>query len=70
MASIKGKLFEYFVTRLLISCGFQPVIPDGLLVYKGSPGLMVQGLQRRCSPLPTVANSVLFSNKTASWKAR
>ena len=44
MASIKGKLFEFFVTRILISCGFQPVIPDGLLVYKGSPGLMVQGL--------------------------
>lgn len=44
MASIKGKLFEYFVFRLLVSCGFKPVIPDGLLVYKGGPGLMVQGI--------------------------
>lgn len=44
MASIKGKLFEYFVYRLLVSCGFKPVIPDGLLVYNGGPGLMVQGI--------------------------
>lgn len=43
MASIKGKLFEYFVYRLLVSCGFKPVTPDNLLVYKGGPGLMVQG---------------------------
>ena len=44
MASIKGKLFEFFVYRLLVACGFKPVIPDGLLVYKGGPGLMVQGI--------------------------
>ncbi len=44
MASIKGKLFEYFVYRLLISCGFKTVNPDDLLVYKGGPGLMVQGI--------------------------
>ena len=44
MASIKGKLFEYFVFRMLVNCGFKPVVPDGLLVYKGTPGLMVQGL--------------------------
>lgn len=44
MASIKGKLFEYFVFRLLVACGFKPVNPDGLLVYKGGPGLMVQGI--------------------------
>lgn len=43
MASIKGRLFEFFVYRLLVSCGFKPVNPDGLLVYKGGPGLMVQG---------------------------
>lgn len=43
MASIKGKLFEFFVYRLLVACGFKPVAPDGLLVYKGGPGLMVQG---------------------------
>ena len=44
MASIKGKLFEFFVYRLLVICGFKPVIPDGLLVYNGGPGLMVQGI--------------------------
>lgn len=43
MASIKGRLFEFFVYRLLVACGFKPVAPDGLLVYKGGPGLMVQG---------------------------
>jgi len=44
MASIKGKLFEFFVYRLLVACGFKPVIPDDMLVYRGSAGLMVQGL--------------------------
>lgn len=44
MASIKGKLFEFFVYRLLVACGFKPVTPDDLLVYKGNPGLMVQGM--------------------------
>lgn len=44
MPSIKGKLFEFFVYRLLTACGFEPVNPDGLLVYRGSPGLMVQGV--------------------------
>ena len=44
MSSIKGKLFEFFVYRLLVSCGFRPVNPDGLLVYRGGPGLMVQGV--------------------------
>ena len=34
MASIKGKLFEFFVFRLLVSCGFKPVDPDELLVYR------------------------------------
>lgn len=43
MASIKGRLFEFFVYRLLVACGFRPVAPDDLLVYKGGPGLMVQG---------------------------
>ncbi len=44
MVSIKGKLFEFFVYRLLAACGFKSVNPDGLLVYKGGPGLMVQGI--------------------------
>jgi hypothetical protein len=44
MASIKGKLFEFFVFRLLVSCGFKPVDPDELLVYREGPGLMVQGV--------------------------
>ena len=43
MASIKGRLFEFFVYRLLVACGFKPVTPDDLLVYRGNPGLMVQG---------------------------
>lgn len=43
MASIKGRLFEFFVFRLLVACGFKPVAPDDLLVYQGGPGLMVQG---------------------------
>lgn len=44
MASVKGKLFEFFVSRLLVFCGFKPVVKDGLLVFNGKPGTMVQGL--------------------------
>lgn len=41
---IKGKLFEFFVFRLLYSCGFDPVIPDGDFVYGEMDKLMVHGL--------------------------
>ncbi|MCC8163537.1 MAG: hypothetical protein LIO86_10360 [Lachnospiraceae bacterium] len=44
MALLKGKLFEFFVKQLLMSCGFRPVDKDGLLVYEGTAGTMVQGL--------------------------
>ncbi len=44
MVSVKGKLFEFFVSRLLMFCGFKPVVKDGLLVFDGNPGTMVQGL--------------------------
>lgn len=41
--SVKGKLFEFFVCKLLIFCGFKPVNKDGLLIYDGKPGTMIQG---------------------------
>jgi len=44
MTSVKGKLFEYFVYKLLLFSGFKKVVPDKLLVYKGAAGTMVQGL--------------------------
>lgn len=42
--SVKGKLFEFFVCKLLLFCGFKPVQRDGLLIYEGSAGTMIQGL--------------------------
>lgn len=42
--SVKGKLFEFFVCKLLLFCGFKPVTKDGLLIYDGGPGTMIQGL--------------------------
>lgn len=42
--SVKGKLFEFFVCKLLLFCGFKPVNQDGLLIYEGSAGTMIQGL--------------------------
>lgn len=42
--SVKGKLFEFFVCKLLLFCGFKPVNHDGLLIYEGSAGTMIQGL--------------------------
>lgn len=44
MASVKGKLFEYFVCKLLLACGFKQVAKDGLLIFDGRPGTMIQGL--------------------------
>lgn len=44
MASIKGKLFEYFVCKLLLACGFKQVAKDGLLIFDGGAGTMIQGL--------------------------
>lgn len=44
MSSVKGKLFEYFVYRMLLSCGFHPVSKDDLIIFKGQAGMMIQGL--------------------------
>lgn len=44
MASVKGKLFEFFVYKLLLFSGFKPVVPDKLLVFKGPAGTMLQGM--------------------------
>ena len=44
MASVKGKLFEFFVYKLLVFSGFKPVVPDKLLVFKGPAGTMVHGM--------------------------
>lgn len=42
--TLKGYAFEYFVRRMLCVCGFGPVRSDGLLIYDGTAGQMVQGL--------------------------
>lgn len=39
-----GKAFEIFVKRLLIKVVFREVKSDGLFVFDGSPGQMIQGL--------------------------
>ena len=40
----RGRIFEWFVRRILINCGFTQVVDDGRIVYKGPSGLMVHGL--------------------------
>ena len=44
LLALRGKLFEFFVEKILLTCGFYPVRKDNLLVYEGSAGTMVQGL--------------------------
>jgi len=46
MESVKGKLFEFFVYRLLYACGFKPVFSskDDNMIFDGAAGLMVHGL--------------------------
>lgn len=39
-----GKAFEIFVKRILINVGFAEVKSDGLYIFDGSPGQMIQGL--------------------------
>lgn len=39
-----GKAFELLVERILINVGFSEVISDGMYVFDGSAGKMVQGL--------------------------
>lgn len=40
----KGKAFELFVKHILISIGFSEVFSDGIYVFDGAPGQMLQGL--------------------------
>ena len=40
----KGKLFEILIKKLLMNVGFKEVPSDGLYVYEGAPGQMIQGL--------------------------
>lgn len=42
--NIRGKAFELLVKRLLLSCNFAEVAPDGIFVYDGGPGIMLQGI--------------------------
>ena len=42
--SLKGAAFEYFVRRVLLSCGFKPVASDGFFIYDFGPGQMIHGL--------------------------
>jgi hypothetical protein len=43
-SQFKGAIFEWFIKGILTFCGFRKVSPDGLVVYKGSSGIMVHGL--------------------------
>lgn len=40
----KGKAFELFVKRILVMIGFLEVKSDGLYIFDGAPGQMIQGL--------------------------
>lgn len=39
-----GKAFELFVKHLLINVGFSEIKSDGLYIFDGAPGQMIQGL--------------------------
>lgn len=39
-----GKAFELFVKRILLHVGFTEVPSDGLYIFDGAPGQMIQGL--------------------------
>ena len=39
-----GKAFELFVKHILLNFGFSEVMSDGLYIYDGAPGQMIQGL--------------------------
>ena len=40
----KGKALELFIKRLLINVGFTEVLSDGLYLFEGAVGQMIQGL--------------------------
>lgn len=39
-----GKAFELLVKRILLNFGFSEVLSDGLYIFDGAPGQMIQGL--------------------------
>ena len=39
-----GKLFEIFVRKLMNTIGFSNICSDGLYIFNGSAGQMIQGL--------------------------
>lgn len=39
-----GKAFEILVKRILVNVGFSEVMSDGLYIFDGAPGQMIQGL--------------------------
>lgn len=39
-----GKAFELLVKRILVNIGFSEVMSDGLYIFDGAPGQMIQGL--------------------------
>lgn len=39
-----GKAFEILVKRILVNVGFSEVTSDGLYIFDGAPGQMIQGL--------------------------
>lgn len=40
----KGKVFEIFINKLLESVGFSRVASDGMYIFDGAAGQMIQGL--------------------------
>ena len=41
---LKGKLFEILMQRVLLSVGFSNIRSDGIYIFDGAPGQMIQGL--------------------------
>lgn len=64
-----GKAFELFVKRILIHIGFSEVVSDGLYIYDGAPGQMIQGLGEAHNAdvllEPPVQTPLLFKDKTS-----
>lgn len=40
----KGSAFEILVKRILMNVGFMEVVSDGLYIYDGTAGQMLQGV--------------------------
>ena len=61
-----GKAFELFVKRILIHIGFSEVVSDGLYIYDGAPGQMIQGLgEAHNADGAASPNPLLFKDKTS-----